>query len=181
LWEAVLEVEEDGLRSGVEAGLGELLAQLEDLCHHFGRNLLRGALGTPGSRFERGVAALAVAGKELKQPAAGDPVPTRQPGRAAPLQHHRLDQVTRSSYPGTSLRKESRMSCDISPGSGEITHPPVGSKSRDAAPRGCCRVRARQADRTVPGGHRDRVGELIKLNIDDLVEHGRDRFLKIEG
>lgn len=26
-----------------------------------------------------------------------------------------------------------------------------------------------------------RVGELIKLNTDDLVEHGRDRFMKIEG
>src|SRR5262249_13352776 len=113
---------EDGLRSRVEAGVGELPAQLEALCNNVGRNLLRGAFGTRGSRFESRMAALAVAGNELEQPAAGDPMLTRQPGRAAPLQHHRLDQVTRSPHPGTSTRKESRMSCDISPGSGELAH-----------------------------------------------------------
>src|ERR1700730_16319374 len=44
-------------------------------------------------------------------------------GRAASLQNHRVDQVSRSSHPATSISKVSSMSCDIRPLCGELTHP----------------------------------------------------------
>src|SRR5262249_61838793 len=50
LREAVLEVEEDGRRARVEAGVGDLPAQLEDLCNNRGRNLFGGAFVMPCSR-----------------------------------------------------------------------------------------------------------------------------------
>src|ERR1700730_5144647 len=47
-------------------------------------------------------------------------------GRAASLQNHRVDQVSRSAHPATSISisKVSSMSCDIRPLCGELTHLP---------------------------------------------------------
>lgn len=82
----------DGLRAGVKAGFGQLLAQ--------GHDLLFPAAGDPGGRVMRpprprrqpGRALPAVAGQQLVQPAAADPVRGRQLGDRPPGPQVRLDQ-----------------------------------------------------------------------------------------
>jgi len=110
----VLEMPPDGVRSGVQAGGGQLLAQLEDQVDGLARRRGRDAVGTTGAGLEGGVARGPVAGEELEQPGLRDAVLGGDVGNGSALDHHGGDQQSvechaRTLEPGRrSVRDDSR-------------------------------------------------------------------------
>ena len=66
----VVQVPGDGVGAGVQAGVGQLLAEPHDQVDHLRSQGGRGGLGASGPGFERGLALGLVAGLELVDPGA---------------------------------------------------------------------------------------------------------------
>ena len=66
--DSLVQVPADGVRAGVQPGLGQLLAQPQHQLDGRGRGRGRRALRAPGLRLERGPARGLVAGLELVHP-----------------------------------------------------------------------------------------------------------------
>ena len=64
----------DGVGAGVQAGRGQLLAQLEDQVDGLGGCGRRRGSGATGAGFKGGLALGPVAGEELEEPGLGDAV-----------------------------------------------------------------------------------------------------------
>jgi len=73
----LLQVPGDGLRAGVQALAGEVLAQTDDQVGGVGADRGGGGLRPPGPRLERCVALGLVAGQQRVDPGPGDPVSPR--------------------------------------------------------------------------------------------------------
>ena len=110
----VVEMPPDGVRSGVQAGGGQLLAQLEDQVDGLGRRRGRDVLGTTGAGLEGGVALGLVAGEELEQPGLRDAVLGGDVADGSVLDHHGGDQQSVECHARTlepcrrSVRDDSR-------------------------------------------------------------------------
>ena len=83
----------DRVRAGVDAEVGELLAQRDDLFLDRGRHPRRRRARPLRHGPEPVVAELAVAADQLIQPAAGNVVGFAHVGDAAPLDQHRVDDI----------------------------------------------------------------------------------------
>jgi hypothetical protein len=70
----MLQVPGGGVRAGVQAGRGQLLAELDDQVDHLRSHRGRGRVRSTGSRLEGGVALAAIAGQKLIEPGRGDAV-----------------------------------------------------------------------------------------------------------
>ena len=96
------EVVEDGLRTGVESGRGELGAELEDGVDDW----LLDLMGTGGWPVRPGLEAswsvAPVASEEFVEPAARDRVLAHEPVGALLTKDDRLDQVPRQLHAATS-------------------------------------------------------------------------------
>ena len=88
----VFQVPGDGVRTGVQAGGGQLLPvlhdQVDDLCGRGPRHSLRAT----GAGLEGGLTLGLVAGHELEQPGLGDAVLGGDMGDGSVLDHHGGDQ-----------------------------------------------------------------------------------------
>ena len=110
----VLEVPLDGVGAGVQAGGGQLLAELDDQVDGLGGRRGRDAMGAPGAWFEGGLALGLVAGEELEQPGLRDAVLGGDIADGSVLDHHGGDQQSvqchaRTLEPGRrSVRDDSR-------------------------------------------------------------------------
>ena len=58
----------DGLRAGVQALVGQFLAEPHEQVHDLGWGCVRVCLGAAGAGFEDGLAFASVAGQELVEP-----------------------------------------------------------------------------------------------------------------
>src|ERR687897_1354030 len=116
----------DGVGSGVEALLGELLTETDDAILEFSA----GAVGDPGGglgpRSDRLVATGSETSDEHRHPALGDPVCSGHLAAAAPLHHDRIDQVAGQLHATPPRLGVSTMARDMlvqpCPLSGGITH-----------------------------------------------------------
>src|SRR5512135_3009299 len=93
---------EDGLWTGVEAGRGELSAQLEDGVNDALVDLVRTGGGAVGPGLEGSGSVPAVASQEFVEPAARDRVLANQLVRALLPQNDRLDQEPCQLHAATS-------------------------------------------------------------------------------
>ena len=91
----VLEVPGDGLGAGVQAGVGQLLADPQDELDHRGRQGGRGGLGASGAGLHRCLALGFVAGLELVDPGAVDAVTGGDLGRALVVDEEGRDDQAR--------------------------------------------------------------------------------------
>lgn len=70
----LLQVPGDGVSAGIETLLRELFAQQHDLLNGLGGDRVRGAVGSSGAWFKRGVAVNAPSGDEFGDPSFRDAV-----------------------------------------------------------------------------------------------------------
>jgi hypothetical protein len=84
-------MEGDGVGSGVQPLVGQLLAELDDLLLELHRCLLRAAQGTPGARLQARLTVGLEPVDELMDPLPGDPVVPGHLRLCAPLELDRGD------------------------------------------------------------------------------------------
>ena len=97
----VLQVPGDGLRPGVQALPGQFFAQPDDQVSRVVADRGRGRLGPPGPRLERRLALGLVAGQQLADPGAGDPVGLRDLADRALLDGDGGDDEPGFRHPGS--------------------------------------------------------------------------------
>jgi hypothetical protein len=97
----VLQVPGDGLRPGVQALPGQFLAQPDDQVSRVVADRGRGRLRPPGPRLERRLALGLVAGQQLADPGAGDPVGLRDLAYRALLDGDGSDDEPGFRHPGS--------------------------------------------------------------------------------
>jgi hypothetical protein len=108
------QVPANGVGAGVQAGRGQLLAELDDQVGYFGRDRGRGGLGPSGPWLEDSVPLGAVALQELVEPGLGDAVLEGDFTDRTFLDHHGGDQQSVESHARTltatldSVRDDSR-------------------------------------------------------------------------
>ena len=88
----VFQVPTDGLGAGIEAGRGQLLAELDDQLHDLGGSGVRVGPGPPGGDFEDALALDPVTGEQGVEPGAGDAVVHGDVTDRSVLDHHSGDQ-----------------------------------------------------------------------------------------
>jgi hypothetical protein len=97
----MLQMPLDGVRAGVQAGSGQLLAELEDQLDGFGRRRGRDAVGSPGAGFEGSLALGLVTDEELEEPGLTDAVLGGDIADGTVLDHHGGDQQSVQCHPRT--------------------------------------------------------------------------------
>jgi hypothetical protein len=117
-----LEVVEDGLGPGIEAGLAQLLTDPDDFRLDLRRCLVGAGSGSPRARLKGRVPTLPVACEQLVDPEPGNPMTPGELSDTPPFQNHRLHQIARQAHPTTSVLVASTMSCDICQLCGELRY-----------------------------------------------------------